>query len=137
MSDTWIDRYCSGSGHSKRFGCESGVCPPESPLVAIDYIIDLIIHEFISINHSIDAMFLHHHVRKHYHHDIEEIARMNHHRRVPPSGTAKRHLSRVILRMHHEMGLPLSHRQYAEHQGSAVYDAECHRSPFGLSCPTC
>jgi hypothetical protein len=125
----WLDKYCEGS---RKYECTSEACPREHPQVAQEYIIDIIVHEFVSHDRSLDPGLLHHRIGSHYHHDIAYIAAHNGHQRKPPKNKAGSHLSKLILTIQLNDNLYLSPRTMAKHEGRAIYDPQCHsRRPLG------
>lgn len=86
--------------------------------------IDIIVHEFVSQNRSIDPYLLHDHVSQNYPIDVDYIADLNGRKRKPPVGRAGSFLSQLVLRIAEDLGLDLAPSTRARHEGRAIYNPE-------------
>jgi hypothetical protein len=134
--DSWLERYVGN--RDRNYECNSIACPTEKPEHAAEYITDKIVHEFFSEDRGIHPGELYDHVTQNYRPEIEYIALLNEHKRKRPTGHAGSSLSALILDIADELGLWLSPKTRAKHEGRSVHIPECHRErELGDVCPRC
>lgn len=120
-----MDRVCG----SRNCGCENEACPTLGDEEAREYIINIVVHIFVSEDRRLHP---HRHLirrvlEEEHNPHIDEIVALNGRKRRPPSGRAQQELSRLILTVHVRNNLYLSPVTRAIHEGHAVYCPEVHR----------
>jgi hypothetical protein len=127
---SWLERFVGAPNQYS-----SPAAPVQHPDAAHQYIVDHIVHQFHSENRTIDPYDLHDHIHQHYPSEIATIAAHNEHKRRPPTGMAGSMLSRLILHISEALGLELSPRTSAMHEGKAILSSECKPGAYGRNCP--
>jgi len=127
---SWMERYTGiPTAHA------SAAAPVQPAAHAHEYITNHVVHEFYKENKNIDPDALHEHIMTNYPSEIATIAAHNNHQRKPPTGIAGSLLSRLVLVLHLHLGLELSHRTAAKHEGRAILSSTCKPGVYGSNCP--
>jgi hypothetical protein len=128
-----MDRFCG----SRDCGCKNEACPELGDDEAREYIVDIIVHIFVSEDRRLHP---HKHLlrriaeEEHRPH-VDMITALNGRQRKKPTGRAQQELSRLVLSISVNNNLYLNPITKAIHEGHAVYCPEAsHRLPVGHGC---
>lgn len=140
---SWMDRVCG----SRNCGCTSEACPTLSEDEAREYVINVIVHVFVTEDRRLHPHrhILHRHISDFHDHHLRHIARLNGLQRKRPVGLAQSEMSRLILKLQLDNDLYLSPTARAIHEGHALYVPEarsrgsihhriCNSSDYSFGC---